>query len=240
MSPTKHGENLLKLVDADRLLMKLDKQLQSLPQRQKIARLDENHEQLNERSEQVAKLRLRQEMSIKALRDENDLLQDKIAASQLQIEENSDKYKEVAMLSTEIESLNKRAEKIAFDISELSAGIDKTDTLGAQLTERTNRVIAMRDELNAELESNTEKLDDQIEKLTRQRAKLVATLPGDLVMRYERQRELKQGIGAAALDGRICGACHIELTEGQRAKVKRELDENGIGSCPSCLRLLVV
>ncbi|MCL2136164.1 MAG: hypothetical protein FWH40_01360 [Coriobacteriia bacterium] len=240
MSPVTQGETLLKLVDADRLLLQLSRQLEALPQRSKLAELDKSMEQLVDQSEQVQKLKLRQEMSVKAFRDEDLMLQEKISASQKLIEENSDKYKEVSILATEIEGLNKRIEKITFDIGELNNGIEKINTIEAQLKGRIDIVTQRQLELIESLGTNTAKLEAQIEKLNKQRSRLVSLLPDDLVLRYDKQRELKQGVGAAALDGRICGACYIELSEGQLAKAKTEVDDSGIGICPSCHRLLVM
>ncbi|MCL2632740.1 MAG: hypothetical protein FWD45_06635 [Coriobacteriia bacterium] len=240
MSSTNNGQTLMKLVDIDRLLMQLESQLGSLSQRPKLVELAESLEQLSERSEQVAKLRLRQEMSIRALRDEDSMLKEKIAANQKQIEDNSDKYKEVVLLANEIDSLNKRSDKIDFDISELMGGIQKISDIEKQLASRADAIAERQDALTSALNENTERINEQIDKLSTQRSRLVALLPEALVARYDRQRELKQGIGAAILGGRICSACYIELSEGQLTKAKAELDESGIGVCPSCHRLLVL
>jgi predicted nucleic acid-binding Zn-ribbon protein len=240
MSPASQGETLLKLVELDRLLLLLMRQLEALPQRPRLSELDATLGQLVTRSEQVAKLRLRQELSIKALRDEEQTLKEKIDESQRQIELNSSKYKEVALLVAEIESLTKRAEKASFDANEQRLGIEKINTVERQLTERITQASAKRSELSESLAGNVAKLEEQAAKLLKQRARLIDQIPAKLAERYDRQRELKQGIGAAALEGRICGACHIELTEGQLARAKREADDAGVGVCPSCLRLLVL
>jgi len=240
MSPASQGETLLRLVDVDRLLMQMQKQLQALPQREKLVELAETQAQLADKAEQVAKLRLRQEMSIKALEEEDQILQEKMVETQRQIEENSSKYKEVVLLTTEFDNLSKRAEKIAFEVGELKGGIDKIDSVEQQLAERTALMQARQSELEQSLISNTDRIEEQTAKLYKQREKLVAMLPVSIVSRYDRQRALKQGLGAAALEGTICGACHIELTEGQLDKARREADEAGIGTCPSCLRLLVI
>jgi predicted nucleic acid-binding Zn-ribbon protein len=240
MSSVNSGQTLLRLVEVDKLLMQLRNQLNTLPQRPKLDELVSNHEQLTERSVQIGKLKLRQEMSIRALRDEQSMISDKIVASQKQIDENSAKYKEVALLATEIDSLNKRLEKIAFEIGELNSGIAKIKEVEDQLDERLLVLTDNQSKLAEALQQNTDKLNEQVSKLGEQRARLAQLLPQRLMERYDKQRGLKQGIGAAALSGRICSACFMELTEGQLAKAKIELDESGIGVCPSCHRLLVV
>ena len=240
MSSVNSGQTLLRLVEVDKLLMQLRNQLNTLPQRPKLDELVNNHEQLTERSVQIGKLKLRQEMSIRALRDEQSMISDKIVASQKQIDENSAKYKEVALLATEIDNLNKRLEKIVFEIGELNSGIAKIKEVEDQLDERLLILTENQRKLTEALQQNTDKLNEQVSKLGEQRARLAQTLPQRLMERYDKQRDLKQGIGAAALSGRICSACFMELTEGQLAKAKIELDESGIGVCPSCHRLLVV
>jgi predicted nucleic acid-binding Zn-ribbon protein len=240
MSSVNSGQTLLRLVEVDKLLMQLRNQLNTLPQRPKLEELAKNQEHLTERFDQIGKLKLRQEMSIRALRDEQSMISEKITASQKQIDENSAKYKEVALLATEIDSLNKRLEKIVFEIGELNSGVAKIKEVEDQLDERLLLLTESQNKLTEALEQNTDKLNEQVSKLGEQRARLAQGLPKQLVERYDKLREIKQGIGASALNGRICSACFMELTEGQLAKARLEIDESGIGICPSCHRLMVV
>jgi predicted nucleic acid-binding Zn-ribbon protein len=240
MGNASQGETLLKLVDLDKLLLQLDKQLSTLPQRPKLAELSIAYDQLADKAEQTAKLRLRQDMRIKALEEEALMIYAKIRENKAHIEANSSRYKEVSLLANEIEELSKRVEKTNFDASTLREGVERIATLENQINTRIIQVTGKQSDLRASLDSDIQRLEEQVEKLNIQRAKMVALLPEKLVQRYDKQRVLKKGIGATALEGRICGACRIELSEGQVVRTKREADSAGIGSCPTCHRLLVL
>ncbi|MCL2339327.1 MAG: hypothetical protein FWC59_00270 [Actinomycetia bacterium] len=240
MSPSAMGENLLKLVDLDTVLQKLERQRTNLPQIRQLEELAAAHESLDEKAEQTAKLQLRQDLRIQALRDENSAVQAKIAEDQNQIEANGSRYKEVALLSEEIDNLAKRSEKIAFDIGELTTDSQRISLLQAEITQRLDQISAKETELQRTLLDFQNKLEEQSGKLRVQRQKLVDLLSPEVLNRYNRQVALKKDAAAARLEERTCGGCHIELTEGQVFKVKHEADANGIGSCPTCHRLLVL
>ena len=230
----------MKLVEIDKLLLQLDRQLSDLPQRPKLADLGAAYEELAEKAEQTAKLRLRQEMRVKALEEEASMLAVRIADNQEHIDANSSRYKEVSLLAAEIEEFTKRAEKASFDAGEQRSAIARIDDIQAQIDSRITLISDKQRELSDSLENDINRLEEQVGKLKLQRGKLVSLLPEGLVARYDRQRILKKGIGATALEGRICGACRIELTEGQIVLIKREADSAGIGICPTCHRLLVL
>jgi predicted nucleic acid-binding Zn-ribbon protein len=69
------------------------------------------------------------------------------------------------------------------------------------------------------------------------RRPLAADLPADLVALYERIRE-QSGMGAALLRAGRCGGCRLELSGGERSRV-RSAPADEIVRCEECRRILV-
>ena len=88
----------------------------------------------------------------------------------------------------------------------------------------------LRDDSRAEL-------SQLIEKSAVRRAELVAHIDEALVTLYERQRS-RTGVGAAPLQGRRCGACRIEIDQGESARIAAAADDDVV-RCPECAAILL-
>ena len=70
------------------------------------------------------------------------------------------------------------------------------------------------------------------------RAPAVAGMPEDLLSLYDRLRELKGGVGAAALRARECGGCRLSLDPAELTRIRgASMDE--VIRCEECQRILV-
>jgi uncharacterized protein len=69
------------------------------------------------------------------------------------------------------------------------------------------------------------------------RDELVSELDADLVALYERQRS-RGGAGAGLLQGRRCGACRIEIDQGERARIAAAAEDEVL-RCPECGAILL-
>ena len=70
------------------------------------------------------------------------------------------------------------------------------------------------------------------------RQPLVADLPADLVALYDRIREQSGGIGAAMLRHGRCEGCRLELSGGERVRVRTAAPDEVV-RCDECRRILV-
>ena len=66
---------------------------------------------------------------------------------------------------------------------------------------------------------------------------MVAGLDPELVKLYERQRA-RSGVGAARLLGRRCGACRIEIDQGEMARISAAAEDEVL-RCPECGAILL-
>ncbi len=230
------GLKLLELQEADYDLLRLRKQLEDLPQRAMLVDIDAKRVGVQQKAEQVIRMRTESEQEIERLQTEANELRVKIAAVQQQIAQSSD-YREVAALSKEIEGLAKRAEKADFDNLKIEERCEKIHAVQEQVNDALSTLSKRHDELMKQLEEQKRTLMDQARTIKDKRDELVKGISVQLLERYDRAVSAKNGVGAAYLEGDHCSGCRVQLTEGQLAKLRKESE---IASCPYCHRLLVM
>jgi predicted nucleic acid-binding Zn-ribbon protein len=92
-------------------------------------------------------------------------------------------------------------------------------------------IVAERDGLFAEIAK------DEEWKVSA-RKPLAADLPADLIALYDKIRESSGGIGAALLRAGRCGGCRIELSGGERARVRASAADEVV-RCDECRRIMI-
>jgi predicted nucleic acid-binding Zn-ribbon protein len=227
---------LLELSTADYALLRLKKQLDELPQRAKLLELRTKRAEVDAKAGQLAQMRKECEQTLKRLQDEEATLKDRTAEAQKQVDKTTN-YKEVTALTREIEGFAKRAEKIEFETLKQFERSDRIAQVEQQATAAAIKLAKQDEELLASYQAQVAALKKEGVQAQQLRERLIKELPADLFGRYERTREAKGGVGVAYIEGGHCSACRVELTEGQRAKLR---SGGEIGSCPYCHRLLVV
>lgn len=138
----------------------------------------------------------------------------------------------------ELESLQRRIsdlEDVELDVME------RLETAQAQLDQHTAALAKIDEEAQGLEIARAQKageLDDQLAATVAERNAAVAGLPEDLLALYEKLREAKGGVGAAALRARECGGCRLTLNASDLAVIaKAPADE--VVRCEECSRILV-
>ena len=101
----------------------------------------------------------------------------------------------------------------------------------AEAREKQASLERERDEALAEI-------DTEAHHQAEMRAPLVAELPGDLVDLYDKIRADSGGVGAALLRAGRCGGCRLDLSGGERARVKAAPPDDVV-QCDECRRIMV-
>lgn len=157
---------------------------------------------------------------------------------QARVDSGSASVKDVQALVAELESLARRQEaleEVELEVMERleaheKALMDVTAARDAQL--ETERAAA------AELDSELAGLDAQAAAVAVERAETVKGLDAGLVTLYERLREQLGGLGVAALRGRRCEGCRLELNPSDVAHLNAAPPEQVV-RCEECGRILV-
>jgi uncharacterized protein len=145
--------------------------------------------------------------------------------------------KELSSLQAEIDMLRRRGASLEDELLEVMVQRDGVEaTLSSLQAERTG-AAAQRDGLSERVGELTRAIDAQLQEHNARRESIAQTLPGDLVDTYERIRDAKGGVGAAALVGDTCQGCHTKLPA---REVERLRAERGLQRCDNCRRIVVV
>jgi predicted nucleic acid-binding Zn-ribbon protein len=146
--------------------------------------------------------------------------------------------KDLERMQHELESLERRITTLEDDELEVMARLEdaqKTlDSVQEQvrvIEERLAALASARDEKAAAI-------DADLAAVARDRGPAVDGLPEDLLKLYERLREQKAGVGAAALRARECGGCRLTIDAAELAVIRKAPADEVI-RCEECQRILV-
>jgi predicted nucleic acid-binding Zn-ribbon protein len=157
---------------------------------------------------------------------------------QFRLDAGTGPARELEALQHEIATLNRRQSELEDAELEL---MEQRETAQASLDEITTALQARR-ATRAETERRRDETlaaiakDEEFRQSGRR--PLAADLPADLVGLYDKIRESSGGIGAAMLRHGRCEGCRLELSGGDRARVKASPADEVV-RCEECRRILV-
>lgn len=146
--------------------------------------------------------------------------------------------REAESLQREIDALRQErdeADSLGLDLMEqLSEQDTRRDALAAQL----DSLLARRPELQTALETRDAEILAEITSEKAAREEAAAAVGNDLGA-YEQRRKKLGGIAVAALEGRTCSGCHLDLSAGELQELK-SVPPGDDAECPNCGRWLVL
>ena len=138
---------------------------------------------------------------------------------------------ELVSLQRRISSLEDTELEVMEQLETAQAELDRLVGLLEQMDRRAAELGTTRDE-------KAGRLDTELAQVAAQRKTLADGLATDLVTLYDKLRQQKGGVGAAALRARRCGGCSLELTASDLSSIaKAPTDE--VLRCEECNRILV-
>lgn len=229
--------SLLELSELDAELSRIAHRSGHLPEQQDRERIQADHVAASDR---LAALELAlEDLDAQAGRFESeiDAVRQREDRDRALLDSGQTNAKQVVDLQHELETLQKRQSSLEDSLLEL---LEQREQLQAQATTEAKAV----EELAADLTRVQETLDTalaEIETTRGQRAasrdELAASIDGELLTLYERQRA-SGGVGAAPLRGGQCGACRIEIDRGELARISAAAPEEVL-RCPECNAILL-
>ncbi len=145
--------------------------------------------------------------------------------------------KQLSELQHELETLQRRQSSLEDSLLEV---MERREELAAQQAEE----VAGIDRLAGELDAARQARDIALAEIEETRAvrsarrdTLSASTGPELLAAYDRQRA-STGIGAAALQGKRCGACRIEIDRGELSRIAAAADDEVL-RCPECNAILL-
>jgi len=146
--------------------------------------------------------------------------------------------KDLERMQHELVSLERRINSLEDDELEVMERLEEAqkslESLTAQLATADARLV----ELATERDKKLAVIDEEAARISRERAPAVDGLPADLLALYDRLREQKGGVGAAALRRRRCEGCSLELTASDLGQIAKAPSDEVL-RCEECNRILV-
>jgi predicted nucleic acid-binding Zn-ribbon protein len=146
--------------------------------------------------------------------------------------------KDLERMQHELTSLERRITSLEDDELEVMARLEDAqkdlDSLTAQLQAADERLV----ELAKARDEKAAAIDGELAEIDGERAPAVGDLPADLLALYNRLRDAKGGVGAAALRARACSGCQLTIDNAELAVIRSAPDDEVI-RCEECQRILI-
>lgn len=227
---------LLDLQDADNRLRQLVYKRANLPERARMAELDDALVPLDRAV--LDALGTVDDATAEINRVEADIavVNERTKRDEVLLQSTSDP-KTATSLEHELASLAKRRS----DLEDIELAVmERQEAAEAVLADARTAAEASRSErdaLQTAIRASEAELDGQRDEAESLRGAIAAKVPADLLALYERQRE-RYGIGASLLQRGISGASGVQLTATDLAKVRAAAPEDVL-LCPDSSAILV-
>ncbi|MCL2529435.1 MAG: hypothetical protein FWE41_03785 [Coriobacteriia bacterium] len=235
MSEQQNAETLRTLSDIDLGILRLQKQLDELPQKQQILEVRHKIKEIEGKASQVQKMANDVARTLNLLSDETQLNEQNLAETQASLNKSS-QYRETSNLVAEMDMLANRKAKLEEDTLIQMEKQEKIAVVSAQVVEAARKLEAEEKAITGVYRQVGGKLKQDVFDLERTRETLVATLPESMAQNYRKALANKAGVGATHLIGNRCSGCFATLSEGQLAKL---MEGPPVGDCPNCNRMIV-
>jgi len=229
-------KRLLELQGLDVNLARAAATLRKLPEQERVDRADE--ELAAARATEREALHALEELQAELSRAENDVeLVEKRIAKDPDRSGHTGSAKDAVGLEHELASLRERLAVLEDVELEVMGRVEEAEKTLETCSVETASAEAELDAARLDAERVRGELGAEQAEWQQQRAKLVGSLPADLVELYERQRE-RYGFGASLLRARISEAGGVTLTESDLQTI-RQTPADEVVICPDSNAILV-
>jgi len=232
-------EHLLVVQDHDTGLNQLRHRRSTLPEQAELAGVEGRLTALEARAAEVQSERdglgVRQadlEGQIEASRARQSELERRMYGGQVSAS------RDLQAMDEEVTHLKRRISELEDREIEIMEALEPIDT-ALQTAEAERQVLrADRDRLQRVIAEALSRIDADIASQTEERQTAMASVPADLLARYERLRASLGGTGAARLVGGSCSGCHLTLPAMEVDRIRKAPADEVI-TCDQCGRILV-
>ncbi|MFP5335767.1 MAG: zinc ribbon domain-containing protein [Actinomycetes bacterium] len=146
--------------------------------------------------------------------------------------------KDLQGLQHELESLTRRQSTLEDAELEVMERLEQAEAAEQALEAEREALDRAHAALVERRDAAVAQIDAETERVGGERAGAAQGLDAGLVALYDKVREQQAGVGAAALKGRRCEGCRLELTPTELQRI-RTAPEDEVLRCEECRRILV-
>ena len=146
--------------------------------------------------------------------------------------------KDLERMQHELVSLERRITSLEDEELEVMERLEEAqqalDSLLEQLRAADERLVSLGEARDRQVLE----IEEELTKIQADRDPTAADIPAELLALYDRLRENKGGVGAAALRARQCGGCRLSLDNAELAVIRKAPSDEVI-RCEECQRILI-
>ncbi len=146
--------------------------------------------------------------------------------------------KDLERMQHELVSLERRITALEDEELEVMERLEEAqqslDSLLEQLRAADERLVALGEARDRQVLE----MEDELTRVQTEREPAAADIPTELMALYDRIRQHKGGVGAAALKAGECGGCRLSLDNAELAVIRKAPSDEVI-RCEECQRILV-
>jgi len=231
-------QKLLDLQAEDTAIKRLTEQKASLPESRRLEEVKDHLAELDSDLEIARKQQDEANREVSRLEGEVELIDQKTQREEARMYGGQvSNPKELSALQAEVASLKKRKSGVEDQELEAMEVRDQAVATLERLTSEHETATTETSELTSKVAELTKDIDGQLAQHTSARDQLAPQIPESVLGLYEKIRDQKGGIGAAALEGGTGQGCHTKLPAKEAERVR---GEGGLQRCDNCRRILVV
>lgn len=228
---------LLEVQQIDLSIMQLNKQLDELPQRERILAARTKLEAIRAKLAQAEILRKEVSKKLTRIDDEDASLIKKENGVQAAIEAGGGDFRNVEARTKELEGICRRRATLEESRQTVRAELDKLSGLEDSANKAIDEVSAVEKDQIASFQKEGGDIKARIAEGMRKREALFAQMTPEIAEEYAKTAERLGSVAVGELDGAKCGVCRATIDSGRLIELKAHAP---IGVCPNCKRMLII
>lgn len=228
---------MLKLQQVDLQALKLQKQFEELPQRQKIVDAREKQQQLAAKLETIDALLAKADKAINVIIEKDQCLEKRQAEIQKDIDAAGGDFRNLEARTNELAAQGEARERLVPELEKAEA--EKTKIVDAR-----NQVLAAAKKIAqieaAAIESFKKEggaLQQAIIAIQAERKAMAQELGADLMKVYDKAAKAGAGVAIGLLIEGRCGSCRAPIDDARMVELKKNAP---LATCPHCKRLIAM
>ncbi|WP_084037920.1 zinc ribbon domain-containing protein [Demequina sp. NBRC 110053] len=237
-APAADQLRLLDVQDADLRIQQLEHRRATLPVLAQLAELAAEDQALE--VERVARGTEASDIRREVTKAEDDVqaVRARKERDEQRLASGGTNAKDLQALQSELEVLTRRLSDLEDIELEAMERLENAERVEDAVTARRAEIATRRGELERARDIEGGAIDEEIAEARAERARAADGLDAGLTALYERLREQRGGIGAAALQGSQCLGCHMTLNPADLRAIEAAAPDQVV-RCEECGRILV-
>lgn len=228
--------DLLELQDIDANLDRLAARRRSLPEIAEQAAALRAADEAARELDGAVRRRRSVDRDVDRVEDELQMAEQKLGEQERRLFAGGMSAREAQNMRSEVATLRRRVAAMEDELLELLDQREGMEEEERTLGENAGSAAAAERRLASRLAESRATIDASVERYRRRRTETLPGVSPELLRLYARLRERRGGIVVGETSGRVCGACHLQMSIAEY----EEVSADRIPQCIHCAAILVL